>query len=56
MASIDLVWFGLYFLQAMTTFDLPLLGEKKSRDGEDCVSHFSLIWFGLVFSPSNDDL
>jgi hypothetical protein len=56
MASIDLVclvWFGLfwYFLQAMTTSDLPLLGEKKSRDGE----HW-LIWFGLVFPPSNDDL
>ncbi len=55
MASIDLVWFGLvwYFLQAMTTSDLPLLGEKKSMDGEHW---FGLVCFGMVFSPSNDDL
>ncbi len=39
-----LIWFGLvwYFLQALTTSDIPLLGEKKSRDGEH--------WLGLVRS------
>ncbi len=51
MASIDLVWFGWYFLQPLKTSDLPLLGEKKNRDGEHW---FGLVWF--VFPPSNDDL
>ncbi len=39
-------WFGLvwYFLQAMTTSDLPLLGEKKSTD---CEHRFGLVWFGI---------
>ncbi len=48
-----LIWFGLvwYFLQAMATSDLPLLGAKKSREGWQ-----PLTWFGLVFPPSNDDL
>jgi hypothetical protein len=42
----DTFWFGLvwYILQAMPTSDLPLLGEKKSRDGEHW---FDLVWFGI---------
>ncbi len=27
----------------MTTSDLPLLGEKKSRDGEDCGAHQDVV-------------
>jgi hypothetical protein len=50
------LWFGLDFFHAMTTSDLPLLGEKKSRDVEGYEARFSLVWFGLVFPPSNDDL
>ncbi len=42
---IGLVW---YVLHATTTSDLPLLDEK-SGDGEDCESHFSLVWFGLFY-------
>ncbi len=55
MESIDLVWFW-YFLQAMTTSDLPLLGEKKSWDDEHCEAHFLLVWFGMVCFTSHDDL
>ncbi len=43
---IGLVW---YVLQAMTTSDLPLLGEKKSGDGEHCEAHFGLVWFGIFY-------
>ncbi len=40
----------------MMTSDLPLLGEKKSWDGEDCGSHFSLVWFGLLQAMATSDL
>jgi len=37
-----LIWFGLvwFFLQAITTSDIPLLSEKKSRVGEPYGAHF----------------
>jgi hypothetical protein len=38
-------WFGLvwYILQAMMTSVLPLFGEKKSGDGENCGAHQDVV-------------
>jgi hypothetical protein len=50
MASIDLVWGFLvwHIFQAMTTSDLPLLGEKKQGWQELWSTiFFGLVWFGI---------